>query len=240
MKKRLLCFFMAMVLVFSMAGAAFALEADGADMAQGESASHPSTGLNVDELGPSSSLQLTFAALQLELAQTARDQAMDRMDKIAQIQQEQKQVSEFLNAARQARNDAQSAGEATPIPPDMAEYMEKNGLAHTTGGDGLSMTADEWDTAISSLQNRMDTLGLNTQQEMIYVQNFMNQYNSYTQGANLQAPYSSQTISSLSRGQSMYGDSEVGLAVTALVIGLVLGCLITLAVQRIRIKKNKA
>ena len=40
------------------------------------------------ELGPTTSLQLMFAKLQLELAETAKTQAMDKMDAIAKAQDE--------------------------------------------------------------------------------------------------------------------------------------------------------
>ena len=49
------------------------------------------------ELGPTTSLQLMFAKLQLELAQTAKTQAMDKKDAIASAQDEQKLVSQLLN-----------------------------------------------------------------------------------------------------------------------------------------------
>ena len=60
------------------------------------------------ELGPTTSLQLMFAKLQLELAETAKTQAMDKMDAIAKAQDEQKFVSQLLNEARQAKADANS------------------------------------------------------------------------------------------------------------------------------------
>ena len=52
------------------------------------------------ELGPTTSLQLMFAKLQLELAGTAKSQAMEKMDAISQAQDEQKLVSQLLNEAR--------------------------------------------------------------------------------------------------------------------------------------------
>ena len=59
------------------------------------------------DLGPSSSLQLMFAKLQLELSETAKSQALERMDYISQQQEEQKLVSSLLNEARQAQADAE-------------------------------------------------------------------------------------------------------------------------------------
>ena len=42
------------------------------------------------ELGPTTSLQLMFAKLQLELAGTAKTQAMNKMDAIAKAQDERR------------------------------------------------------------------------------------------------------------------------------------------------------
>ena len=48
---------------------------------------------------------------------------------------------------------------------------------------------------------RLEELGTNTQQEMVYVQDYMGQYNSYLQGANTQIANSNQTLTNLARGQ---------------------------------------
>ena len=50
-------------------------------------------------------------------------------------------------------------------------------------------------------ESRLEELGTNTQQEMVYVQDYMGQYNSYLQGANTQIANSNQTLTNLARGQ---------------------------------------
>ena len=190
--------------------------------------------LNIGELGPNTSLQLMFAALQLELAETAKTQAMDRMDAIAKCQEEQKFVSQLLNEARQSQADAKAgiaAGKQTEtyshapekglfsikddgsvytekntknctlMSKEMVDYMEKHGLAFDNTGNDYNHSAEEWDVAITALEGRLEELGTGTQQEMIYVQDFMGQYNSYLQGANTQIANSNQTLTSLARGQ---------------------------------------
>ena len=179
-------------------------------------------------LGPSSSLQLMFAKLQLELAETAKTQAMDRMDAIAESQEEQKLVSQLLNEARQSKADAKagiSAGTQTEtythkcndentknwtakntknctlMSKEMVDYMEKNGLAFDKTGNDYNQSSDEWDVAIASLEARLEELGTDTQQQMVYIQDYMGQYNSYLQGANTQISNSNQTLTSLARGQ---------------------------------------
>ena len=185
-----------------------------------------------------------FAKLQLDMAETVKSQAMDRMDQIAKTQEEQKQAAGYLNEARQAqanaRNGADSGEGTSEMSVEMKQYMDNNGLAYDKTGDDSSMTANEWDTTINSLEDHLEKLGTETQQQMVYVQDFIGQYNSYLQGANTQISNSQQTLTSLSRGMSLYGDSDAGLAVTALVVGLVLGCAITLAAQKLGGKKDKA
>ena len=52
-----------------------------------------------------------------------------------------------------------------------------------------------------TLEGRLEELGTNTQQEMVYVQDYMGQYNSYLQGANTQITNANQTLTNLARGQ---------------------------------------
>ncbi|MBQ7025412.1 MAG: hypothetical protein IJN31_02280, partial [Peptococcaceae bacterium] len=173
------------------------------------------------DLVPTGSLQVMFAQLQKEQAEIIKQQAMQQMKETEALQAEQRQVSGYLNQARSLQSEAEASDSATAMPGEMQEYMLKNGLAYDTTGDDLNMTYEEWDVAISSLESRMEMLGLQTQQMMVNVQEFIGAYN-----ANQQVN-GNQIISSLSRGQSMYGDSSAGLMITTLIVGMVLGCLIT-------------
>ena len=184
------------------------------------------------DLVPTGNLQLMFAQLQQEQAEIIKQQAMQLMEKIDALQAEQRQVSGYLSQARSLQSEAETSDSATAMPGEIQEYMLKNGLAYDTTGDDLNMTYEEWDVAISSLESRMEMLGLKTQQMMVNVQEFIGAYN-----ANQQVN-GNQIISSLSRGQSMYGDSSAGLMITTLIVGMVLGCLITVAAEKM-MKKGK-
>ena len=238
MKKRLSYFLMAVLIVFSTMGGALAEAVPG--IATNTSSI---SGSVLSYKNPESSLQLMFAKLQLDQAEIAKKQAMDRMEQIQKNQEEQKQLAGYLSEARQAQEDARNnagTGDGTSDMPDaMKQYMDSNGLAYDKTGDDSSMTADEWNTAIKSLEEKQETLGRETQQQMVDVQNSIGQYNTYLEGVNTQIGNAQQTISSLARGMSLYGESDAGLAVTALVVGLVLGCVITLAAQKIGGKKGK-
>ena len=184
-----------------------------------------------DNLVPTGNLQLMFAQLQQEQAEIIKQQAMQQMKETEALQAEQRQVSGYLDQARSLQSEAEASDSATAMPGEMQEYMLKNGLAYDTTGGDLDMTYEEWDVAISSLESRMEMLGVQTQQLMVYLQDFIGAYNASQEGAN-------QTISSLSRGQSMYGDSSAGLMITTLIVGMVLGCLITVAAEKM-MKKGK-
>ena len=184
------------------------------------------------DLVPTGSLQVMFAQLQQEQAEIIKQQAMQQMKETEALQAELRQVSGYLDQARSLQSEAEASDSATAMPGEMQEYMLKNGLAYDTTGDDLDMTYEEWDVAISSLESRMEMLGLQTQQMMVNVQEFIGAYN-----ANQQVN-GNQIISSLSRGQSMYGDSSAGLMITTLIVGMVLGCLITVAAEKM-MKKGK-
>ena len=68
-----------------------------------------------------------------------------------------------------------------------------------TAIDKPSFTNAEWDVAINSLKAQLDQLGTDTQQKMVFVQDFMGQYNSYLQGANSAIQQSNQTLAELAR-----------------------------------------
>ena len=199
-------------------------------MTQGINNNGGVSSVNSATLGPSVSLQLMFAKLQLELSQTAKTQAMDRMDAIAKSQDEQKLVSQLLNEARQSKADAKNGnasditttyytydkeGNVTgsyketapkgknynPMSNEMVKYMDEHGLAYDKTGKDHMHSADEWDVAIASLESRLEELGTDTQEQMVYIQDYMGQYNSYLQGANTQISNSNQTLTSLARGQ---------------------------------------
>ena len=193
------------------------------------------------QLGPTSSLQLMFARLQLELAGTAKSQAMDKMDAISKAQDEQKLVSRLLNEARDKKANTTEAAESSTVTyknvakrdengkimrdgngeiiredrtetiekgkkwsamsQEMVDYVDEHDLAMDNTLNDHLQREEQWDVLITSLESRLEELGTNTQQEMVYIQDYMGQYNSYLQGANTQISNSNQTLTSLAKGQ---------------------------------------
>ncbi len=151
------------------------------------------------DLGPTGSLQFQFAKLQLAMAELSKNGAMDYIKQIQDSQEEQKKVADMLQRCRQLQADAKASGKTTTMPADVVTYMDKNGLAYDKAGNDKNHSKDEWDVAITSLTARQDKLGSNTQQLMVFVQDYMGQYNSYLQGSNSAIQQGNQTLAELAR-----------------------------------------
>jgi hypothetical protein len=166
--------------------------------------------IDINNLG-GGSLQLMFAKLQLSLAESSKANAMEYIQDIQKTQEEQKLVAAYLQQARQKQvqaglnNDANKAEsgekESTMMTQEMKDYLVANNLAHDTSGNPLRFNKDEWAVVITSLQARLDSLGTDTQQKMVFVQDYMGQYNSYLQGANSVIQQSNQTLGELARAR---------------------------------------
>ena len=89
--------------------------------------------------------------------------------------------------------------EITKLELEIDELEAENDVIRVTDRNKLSFDKDAWEVAITSLQGHLDTLGINTQQLMIFVNDYMGQYNSYLQGANSVIQQSSQTLAELAR-----------------------------------------
>ena len=165
----------------------------------------------VGSLGTCTSINFIFGKLQMELAATAKVAARDHISQIEKANADQKKVADMLQQCRKLQEQAKAGDKCTKMPDDIRKYMDENGLTYslTTKGvdDPTTKTADswhnkdEWDVAIQSVQAHQETLGTDIQTEMVYVQDFMGQYNSFTQGANSSIQSGIQTLTSVARGQ---------------------------------------
>ena len=153
------------------------------------------------DLGPTGSLQFMFAKLQMAQSQICKNEAESYMKQIETIQEEQAETAEMIELARKLQNEAKSDDKCTDMPPEMVEFFEKRGLSWETTGNDKSHNADEWDYNLKSLTNYQEQIGTKTQTLMVYLQDFIGQYNSYVQGANTQIANANQTLTSIARGQ---------------------------------------
>ena len=162
----------------------------------------------VGSLGTCTSVNFTFAKLQMELASAAKNSALGYIKQVENAQKEQKEGAAMLQQARQLQADAKAGNgncswdnKASVMPQEMRDFMDKQGLAYDKTGNDSVHNNDEWDVAIQSLQAYQETIGTDIQTLMVYVQDFMGQYNSYTQGANSAIQSGMQTLTAVARGQ---------------------------------------
>lgn len=152
------------------------------------------------DLGPTESIQLMFAKLQLAQAQMCKDQAESYINKIQNNQKEQKECAEMISRARALQNQAKKDNKPVEMPQDMVDYFKKHSLTFDTSGNDNSHSKDEWDVNIKSLTNFQDSLGSTTQTDMVFLQDFLGQYNSFLQGANAAIKQSNETMQIIARG----------------------------------------
>ena len=153
------------------------------------------------DLGPTGSLQFMFAKLQMAQSQICKNEAESYMKQIETIQEEQAETAEMIELARKLQNEAKSKDKCTTMPPEMVEFFEKRGLSWDTTCNDKAHNADEWDYNLKSLTNYQEEIGNKTQTLMIYLQDFIGQYNSYQEGAMSAISSATQTLRSIAKGQ---------------------------------------
>ncbi len=169
-------------------------------MSQVTNATSLSEILSSIDLGPTNSIQMMFAKLQMAQSEICKNQAESYMKQIEDIQAEQKECAAMIAKARELQNEAKTKDKATTMPKEMIDYYKNHGLSFDLTGTYETHNADEWDYNLKSLTNYQEQIGNKTQTLMVYLQDFIGQYNSYLQGANTQIANANQTLTNLARG----------------------------------------
>ena len=254
----------------------------------------------VGGMGSTGNIQLLFAQLQMELAQTNKESALEKIDQIRESQAESAAITEAINALRNLKSELDATGKDDidisrfgTFPADMSDeerqaqitklqecidegnsqralsikgksddaqgnankavtgykdctamsveaekFLKDNGVFIDNDGNDRWHNPDEWDdnlnamagrmaylqagdlcekygielpssgkltperidTVIASLQAVQEETGSDIQQEMVFVQDFMGQYKSYTQGASSAISSASETLKTVARG----------------------------------------
>ena len=170
-------------------------------MSQVNNATSLSEILDTIDLGPTGSVQMMFAKLQLAQSEICKNQAESYMKQIEDIQEEQELCANMIEQARKLQNEAKTDDKVTTMPDDMVKFFNDRGLSIESTGNDNKHDSDEWDFNLKSLTNYQEEIGNKTQTLMVYLQDFIGQYNSYLQGANTQIANANQTLTNLARGQ---------------------------------------
>lgn len=182
------------------------------------------------------SIQQQFAQLQLEASKLAQQQANDRIQQIQQLQQKQVDASNALNQLYTLQNQ-QRLGQDATLPDDLRAFLDENGLSYG------SADSPDYATAISAVNNYMESLSTDTQTGMVYIQDYMSQYNEYLQSSAETIQQANDTLQSAASGQaSLFSTDGTGagapVAVSALG-GVVVGMVLMWLIGK-RSKKEKA
>ena len=153
------------------------------------------------DLGPTQSVQFMFAKLQLAQSQICKANAENYMKQIEDIQKEQATVASLIEQARSLQSTAKANKKSTAMPAEMKEFMEKHGLAIDKTGKDDNYSSEGWDVNIQSLVNYQESISNKTQTLMVYLQDFIGQYNSYLQGANSAITQGTQVLTAIATGR---------------------------------------
>ena len=168
------------------------------------------------DLGPSGSIQFLFAKLQMAQSQICKNEAESYMKQIETIQEEQAETAKMIELARDLQQKAKNGegvgvetiegkanrwGHCYPVPQEIVDFMDKRGLSYPNSDKDYNLGHEEWDYVLKSMTNYQESIGNKTQTLMIYLQDFIGQYNSYQEGAMSAISSANQTLRSISKGQ---------------------------------------
>lgn len=183
----------------------------------------------------SSSTALEFARLQLELANSVKNNAMDSMNGVRTQQEEQTLIAQYKQQVNDLKSQAET--EPVPMPGELLYYMNEKGLPYPTPESGL-YTASDCQQILYSLEDRAITVGSNTMDSMKSLQDFLSDYNSslmdassYLQGLTSGSP-------SLSRGQSLFSPESGTANVTPVAVSVLAGILVGMFLMWTIMKKK--
>ena len=157
--------------------------------------------MNDIDLGPTDSIQFAFAKLQLAQAQLCKNSAEQYLEQIEKIQKEQSEVAEMISRARALQSEAEAKDGSTTMPDDMVKYFEAHGLSESKKGGGHLHDKDAWTENIKSLTNYQESISNKTQTLMVYLQDYISQYNSYLQGASSSVNQAATTLTAVATGR---------------------------------------
>ncbi len=151
------------------------------------------------------SIQMQFAELQMTLAQDRKADAANIIKNIKEKQNLSKRYAELIKNLRGAYTnpkDGSSENKArkAAIQQYKSEFMALGGSGNYFDTKDKEFTPTVLDKMVNDLQTLQDTVGSDIQQQMIYVQDYIGQYNAYMQGANTAINNANQTLTSLARG----------------------------------------
>ena len=168
------------------------------------------TDLGINSLDESSgSISLMFAKLQITLAQANRSKAESIIKDIQSTQAEATEYAEMINTLRSAKTstvddkgnskEADDSSRASVVKANK-EALKSMGISDSDLNKD-KFSKDDLELIISNLQTKQDTIGSNIQQQMVYVQDYIGQYNAYTSGSTSAISEANSTLKTIAQGR---------------------------------------
>ncbi len=172
------------------------------------SSTTPVTGTNFNNVAfgqDSGSISLMFAKLQMSLGQTNRDKAESIIKDIQSQQAEATKYAEMINTLRSAKTNASDGSDATDatraaVVKANKETLKSMGISESDLNKS-SFSKDQIELIISNLQTKQDSIGSGIQQQMVYVQDYIGQYNAYTSGSTTAISEANSTLKTVAQGR---------------------------------------
>ena len=197
------------------------------------------------QTAPDTSLPYLFAKLQQDMSALTKGQVTDTINSIAAEQAQQRQIAELISVFQKTAESLAVGGnyqfsdeckdvyliwgsdQSIDFTHEYKQLIVDLGILpanHPMVNLGSTNKLDREDflTLASFAQMRQQQIGLQIQQEMVYLQNFIGQYNSYNSLLQNLNDQSQQALNGLSRGATMQGSGS-GMLFTGILIGLAAG-----------------
>ena len=184
------------------------------------------------------SYQLIFAQLQQKLAQESKEAALNKVDELQKLQSQQNLCSDVLSQLRQLQAEARSSGK----PVELSQELKNNLVSleictsTTTYITKSEVTEEDLQNLISLTEAKMDSLSSSTQVQMVYLQDYMKQYNSYTSSSSSITEELKEMLNQYATRGTMLG-GHTGMLFTSLLVGVAIGAVAVLLIQKKKIKK---
>ncbi len=168
----------------------------------------------------SASVQLAFAQLQMQSAQQKRDQALELTQKIQAKQQENAALSAAVDELTELKKKL-AAGATSPLPADLAKTLADAGVSVPDAKSTKGYTADELVTIIALATAAADSAANDLQRDMVFLQDYIGQYSSYTQAASNAMQQASDVLKGAAQRATVSAQaSDGGFSLLALAVGV--------------------
>lgn len=182
------------------------------------------------------SIQQQFAQLQLEASKLAEQKAAETIQQIRQIQQKQQDANNAYIRLHDLQSK-QKLGQDATLPDDLRAFLDENNLPYGEAD------APDYATAISAVSDYIDSLANGSETQMVYIQDYMAQYNQYLQSSTETMQSASDMLSSLSNNQaSLFSTDGAGAGAPVVVSalgGVVIGMVLMWGIDKRRSKKGQ-